>query len=171
MKCYEDGLRQRKNERPLVLVDSDHPIQESTPNWAFLESLRDPNTPEKYQWTRRPADARDDDLHFMVCCMESWLLADPDAIATHYGHRYRVSSLPNPMHRNPESVGTDESMRAIKQGATGYPNADYDKLKDGPAILERIDPKLLENRCPHARRFMEALTAALREATNQRRRE
>jgi hypothetical protein len=101
--------------------------------------------------------------------MESWLLADPDTIAKHYGHRFRVSSLPNPMHRNPESVGTDESIRAIKQGATGCPNADYDKLKDGPAILERIDPKLLEDRCPHARQFLEALTAALHDAASRRR--
>lgn len=169
--AYKNGLRDRPSERSMVLIDSEAPKEATADNWEFLRELANSGNPARFQWTNRPSGAREDDLHFMVQSMETWLLADPAAIKTHYGPRYHTTHVANLSNRRIEELSPSQAVAAIKNGARDCPNRDYRKTVDGPAVLETAEPEKVAHRCPHAKKFLEALTAALRDAANQRRRE
>ena len=69
----------------LLLVDSERPVDQAGP-WEHLEGAPD-------EWSR-PDGASDDQCHLMVQIMESWFLADRDALEEFYGQGYRENALP-----------------------------------------------------------------------------
>ncbi len=72
-----------KDVKVLLLVDSEAPVTAKT-KWQHAG------------WTC-PAGASEDDLHFMVQCMESWFLSDRPMLAGFFGQDFREGALP----RNP----------------------------------------------------------------------
>jgi hypothetical protein len=169
--AYKNGLRDRPSERSMVLIDSEAPKDIATDSWAFLRELANSSNPDKFQWTHRPPSAREDDLHFMVQSMETWLVADLAALKKHYGPKYQTARVANLSNRRIEEMSPSQTVAAIKDGAGDCPNREYRKTVDGPAVLANAEPDRVAHRCPHAQQFLEALTAALRDAANQRRRE
>ena len=71
-------------QRALLLVDSEDPVTAESA-WAHLEA-RD-------RWVR-PDGADEADCHLMAQCMESWFLADRDALASFFGADFNARALP-----------------------------------------------------------------------------
>lgn len=133
----------------LLLVDAEDPVQAGQTAWQHL-SARD-------GWQRPPA-ATDDHAHLMVECMESWFLADKDALAAFYGQGFRKASLPaNPkveeIARKDLAAGLEAATRDTRTKGR------YHKTRHGFDLLARIDATRLEHAAPWARRFFETLRA------------
>lgn len=111
-------------------------------------------------WKRPPA-RHDDHLHLMVQLMESWLLADREALAAYYGAGFNPAALPA-KDRPPESVPKADVVPALDRAAPATKRQGYGKGRDSFALLAEIDPALLCAASPWAERFFATLAAALR---------
>lgn len=94
----------KKDEAVLLLVDSEDPINSIQTKWQHVKN-RD-------SWDK-PFGASEDNLFFMVECMESWFLADKDALKSFYGKDFHEKKL-----------STNTNLEAIKKTAI------YDSLSE-----------------------------------------
>jgi len=85
-------------DKAVLLVDSEELVDVAFQSaWKHFEEREG----DKH-WVK-PANASDDDVHLMVCCMESWFLADRDALVKFFGQGFNEKALPH--HNNPiESI-------------------------------------------------------------------
>lgn len=91
----------------------------------------------------------------MVQVMESWFLADVEALDSYYGQDFRRQALP----RNPdvERVPKEDVERRLKLASRDIGKGEYKKSRDSFAILERLDPAKVIAASGYAKRFVKAL--------------
>ena len=154
-QAYEDfctALRQGRHGA-MLLVDSEDPVTAPS-SWTHL--LRRPAD----AWPTPPA-ATDDDCHLMVQCMESWFLADRDALAAFFGQGYNDRALPsarNPIEAMAKSAVYQGLAAATKDCKT---KTSYGKGEHSFLLLSLIDPSKVKAASPSADRFVTALTQVL----------
>ena len=88
--------------------------------------------------------------------MESWFLADPEALSSFYQQRFRPQALPgNPgqIEQIPKKDVDDGLERATRATAKGR----YHKGRHSFEILASLDPDKVKTASPYARRFIQAL--------------
>lgn len=138
----------RVGEIVVLLVDSETPVTAATgvehlranDNWIF------PNLGNHC-------------VFLMVQTMESWFLADRNAMQTFYDGGFSPKSLPG----SPSSVETirKEDVASGLKAATAKTKTKgaYHKIEHGCALLGLIDPTLVEKGSPHAKQFHDFLRA------------
>ncbi len=129
----------------VLLVDSET-IPAGKNAWTHLHS--------QAGWGK-PVGASDDQAQLMVVCMETWLMADPDAFATYFGKDFKKAKLPTTDLENrlkPDVYHAIESATAIAK-----PKGKYGKARDSFKLLSQIDPAKLRKCCAWAARFFDAL--------------
>ena len=138
--AYENG-----NDSATLLVDAEGPVTANGP-WQHLKA-RD-------GWDR-PKGATDEQCHLMVQMMESWFLADVEALESYYGQGFRVQSLP----KNPdiERVPKNDVEGGLKLASRDTGKSEYNKGRDSFEILERLDPAKVMAASGYAKRFVKAL--------------
>ena len=137
----------QRNDTAMLLVDAEEEVAASGA-WDHLRS-RD--------YWRRPPHASNDQCHLMVQVMESWFLADREALQEFYGHRYRSQALPgNP---NIEQVPKQDVLNGLRQASRATPKGAYDKGAHSFKILETLDPDKVTAASCHAKRFIQTLLA------------
>ncbi len=137
------------DEYPIILVDSEDPISSENP-WEHF-SLRD-------HWDR-PAGAGDDQAQMMATCMETWIMADHEALQKVFGSCLRGGSL-LPAN-NLEERSRQKLLEALKSAADSCgKNKGYDKGKRSFQLLAELNPRSLEN-LSHFCRFKETLSRRL----------
>lgn len=138
------NTRPRADEVLLLLVDSEGPVAPGHTAWQHLQA-RD-------GW-RQPPAAADDSAYLMVQFMETWFLADRDALRRFFG----PSLNENAFREWPslESVPKDTVLNALEQATGGR----YQKGKVSFQLLERIAPERVAAACPHAKQLLDALRA------------
>lgn len=104
----------------------------------------------------------DDSLHLMVQVMETWLLADPQALSSYYEQRFQANALP--ATANIETVPKDAVLDALKRATKDTKKGEYHKIKHASDLLARIDPQKAQDRCSHCRRLFDRLASVLQEA-------
>ena len=130
----------------MLLVDAEEPVESAGP-WQHL-SARD-------GWAR-PSNATDEQCHLMVQLMESWFLADADALSSFYGQGFRGHALPpNP---NVEDVLKQDVLAGLAQATRDTGKGIYNKGATSFAILEKLDPAKVRRASPYADRFIRALS-------------
>ncbi len=135
------------NELPLLLVDSETPVTVTDP-WRHLKER------EGDQWDK-PDKASDKHAHLMVECMESWFLADPEAMARFFGPGFNANKLPkNP---NIEKVAKQAVYDTLKAATKNTKSNAYSKGKHSFQLLAQINPKLVELASPSAKRLLDTL--------------
>ena len=132
---------------PFLLVDSEGPVAPEHSVWRHLHA-RD-------GWTR-PAGAGDDRAFLMVQIMETWFLADREALRSYFGARFRENALK--AWPNLEEVPKSTILEALER-ATASCRKRYSKGKVSFELLARVDPARVETACPHARALLDALRA------------
>ena len=149
-QAYDDfkaALVQR-NVTAMLLVDAEEEVTASG-SWEHIRS-RD-------GW-RRPTGASNDQCHLMVQIMESWFLADRQALQAFYGQRFQPQALPGNPNRTEEipkpdvQAGLDRATRATQKGRYHKGNHSFD-------ILATLDPTKVRAASPSADRFVQALLA------------
>ena len=96
-----------RNFRRILLVDAEGPVTAKTA-WAYLQ---------QNDGCSRPRGVTDDQCHLMVQVMESWFLADVDALSGYFGQGFRSQRLP----ANPkvEQVDKRDVIDGIDRAAKG----------------------------------------------------
>lgn len=131
----------------MLLVDSEGPVMAAGP-WQHLNA-RD-------GWSR-PAGAMDAQCHLMGQAMESWFLADREAVRTYYGQGFQLNALPaNPHIEEIPKQDVDAGLQSATKDTT---KGRYNKGRDSFEILGRLDPAKVTNASPYAKRFIDALTS------------
>lgn len=128
----------------ILLVDSETPV-ESLP-WEHLQ---------KHDRWERPAGARDEQAQLMVVCMETWIVADREALQSMFGQGWRSGGL-LPV-AGLEQRSKQEVQESLKTASQGCPlNRRYEKGRRSFELLGRLDPVKLRE-LPHFQRFCEVL--------------
>ena len=138
----------RDSRTVVLLVDAEAPVT-ALDRWTHLQT--------QDGWTR-PAGATNDQCHLMVQVMESWFLADPEALSSFYQQRFRPQALPgNPgqIEQIPKKDVDDGLERATRATAKGR----YHKGRHSFEILASLDPAKVTAASPHASRFIQTLLA------------
>ena len=113
----------------MLLVDSEGPVTAPSP-WLHLKA-RD-------NWDR-PNGATEEQCHLMVQVMETWFLADREALQSYYGQGFRERGLP-PQNRNIEDIDKGDVLDILNRVARGTKKKSYNKGRDSFKILEKLDP-------------------------------
>ncbi len=135
-----------KTMRAVLLVDAEGPVTAQSP-WQHLQA--------NDGWSR-PQGAADSQCHLMVQVMESWFLADPEALEGYYGQGYRSNALPPRL--NVEQVSKQDVLAGLDRAARNTGKGGYEKGKHGFEILATLDPAKVRSASPHADRFINALS-------------
>ncbi len=132
-----------------LLVDSEDPVPNDIAPWAFLAAR------PADQWTTPPG-AADENVHLMVQCMETWLVADQEALERYFGRGFRRNALPN--RADVENIPKREILAAL-EGATRdcNPKGQYRKERHSFEVLRIVDPERVQDVSPHARRLFQTL--------------
>lgn len=135
-----------ENDFIVLLVDSEAPVRDDGTPWVHLR--------EQDRWNR-PDGAAEENAHLMVQCMESWFLADMDALAGFFGDGFNRGALP----RRPdiENVSKCDVERGLKRATRRSGKGEYHKGRHSFEILAELAPGRVIAASPHAKRFVDTL--------------
>ncbi len=129
----------------LLLVDAEEPVASGHGPWQHL-SKRDPH------W-KCPAGVGDDSVHFMAVMTETWLVADPVALADYYGEHFKKGALPKA--DNLEEVSKKDVMDALESATKPTKKKRYAK-SHGWELVGKVSPDAIRKRCKRfGKRFLD----------------
>ena len=132
-------------ENAMLLVDSEVPVTAQGP-WEHLKAGDN--------WDR-PSGASDGQCHLMVQAMESWFLADRQAVEGYFGSGFQGSALPqNP---NVEQILKQDVLDGLSRAARSTQKGTYNKGVQSYEILEKLDPAKVRQASQYADRFIRTL--------------
>jgi hypothetical protein len=145
----------KNNEPALLLVDSETVITADCQQndsgtwkpWAHLKNRQGDN------W-EQPDNAAGSDCHLMVQCMESWFIADREALKAFFGKGFNENALPSA--QNPiELIDKAQVYKALADATKSCETKkQYGKGEHSFKILARIDPAKVTDASPWADRFI-----------------
>ena len=135
-----------RNEYVAMLVDSEEPVTEVERTWDHLR--------KRDGWSK-PRDSEDEHVMLMTTSMETWIVADRDALRERYGRHLRENALPSLV--NLENRFRDDVLLAL-QNAT---NSRYKKGEESFTVLGKLNPGTLEQHLPSFRRARKILNGKL----------
>lgn len=130
---------------PLLLVDSEDPVQPGHTVWQHLKA-RD-------GWDQ-PSSASDGQAFLMVQVMETWFLADRNLLRTYFGSSLRETHIKK--WPSLEEVPKRRIYQALEQ-ATASCTKSYTKGKISFELLARLDPSSVETASPHTKALLDRL--------------
>ena len=126
---YMKGIRANPQSLNLLLIDSEGPD-----HGKLFEGLAG-----RKNWTPpRSYPVSQDSVFWMVQCMESWFLTDPEALSAYYGKEFAASKLPQ--HVNIEAVDKSQVIKSLEEASRDTKKGKYHKTKHAPFILAKISP-------------------------------
>jgi hypothetical protein len=146
-KAFRAGVRDYPEDHVFLLVDAEQEVA---------------CAPRAHLAARDPWDlsfASDDQCHLMAQVMESWFLADPDALAQFYGSQFGIKQIPP--RKNVEEVPKSEVETVLKSSTAKTSKGEYHKIRHGAPILESLNADRVRSRAPHCDRLFEALQEAI----------
>ena len=144
---FKTALRSHPDAFNVLLVDSEAPVTNEP--WAHL-AARD-------AWLN-PGVA-DDRCHLMVQSMESWLIADRDALLAYYGQGFNPNPIPG--NADVESIDKEIVAAALREATRRTQKGEYHKIKHGAALLGRINHESVRRRARHCDRLFIVMQAVL----------
>ncbi len=147
-----DALLKEPQVFNVLLVDSEEPVMITVSPWEHLKNRVGDN------WDK-PARANGEQCQMMVACMEAWFLADPAGLKKHFGGNFDAGKLPpaNQAETRTKSDIDDALMKAT----SSTPAKEYQKIRDGAKLLERVDPAEVRKHCKWCDRLFRALGNAI----------
>ena len=143
----------------ILLVDSEGPVGTHVSPWDFLRD----NERDKWQ---KPPDAEDDQAHLMVQCMEAWFMADLETVVKYFSEHAKTTKQPK-VSRDIEQIPKATIMDVLRKAARRFHKGKdtkmqgYEKVQDGFALLELIDPEKVCKASRHTRRLRDTLEKRL----------
>ena len=141
------GADAQRGLKSFLLVDAEGPVSVQS-SWQHLQA--------NDGWSR-PQGVKDSQCHLMVQVMESWFLADREALEGFYGQGYRSNALSS--GQNVEQVPKQDVLDGLDQAARNTKKGSYKKGAHSYEILATLDPARVRNASPHADRLIGALSS------------
>ena len=135
----------RRDEVVILLVDSEGPVQAGHSAWHHLR--------DQDNWDQPPG-ADDDSAYLMIQVMETWFLADREALRRFFGPPFNESRLRQ--WPNLEEVHRDTVYDALEQ-ATSNCQKQYRKGRVSFQLLAELNPQTVAAACPHADQLLQYL--------------
>ena len=128
---------------PILLVDSESAVQDGHSVWQHLK--------ERDGWDR-PGGADGDQAFLMVQVMETWFLADREALHRYFGGGFRNKKLKQwpRLEAVPKATVLTSLDEATAQCSKRYRKGDFEPLT-------KIDPGRVTQACPHAKDLIDRL--------------
>jgi hypothetical protein len=136
----------------LLLVDSDAALDENESARDFLQ--------KKYKkWKLKTV--KDEQCHLMVQIMESWFIADIDALKEFYGQEFKTSAVPK--NKNVEAIGKEKIESSLKTATAKTQKKEYHKIEHGSKLLETISSQKVREAAPHCDRLFQIISEKIDE--------
>ena len=132
-----------------LLIDSEEPLSNIDETWDHLV--------RRDRW-QKPRGARDDQVLFMTTCMETWIVADYNALRVHFGQGIQLSALPpaDDLERRPRDEVLAKLMHATRNCL-----APYEKGAKSFVVLGKLNPATLDSCLPSFQRARRILNTKL----------
>lgn len=141
-----------------MLVDSEEAVnaqhQQGQPDtwrpWAHLKARQGDG------WDK-PQHSADTDCHLMAQVMESWFLADRDALKAFFGQGFKENALPA-ANNAIESIAKQQVYSSLERATSNCKTkAVYGKGEHSFKLLTKIDAAKVTQASPWAKRFVDEL--------------
>jgi hypothetical protein len=165
--AYDDYCKALDNgEDAVLLIDSEGPVVSPKNNGSY--DANDPKTWRPWHhlkqradshidnW-KKPQNARDEDCHLMVQFMESWFLADIEALKSYYGEGFSEHSF-SEQTKDIENIAKSTVENLLRNATANTKKGQYSKGKHSFEILHHIDPHKVTEQSPWAKRFVTLLS-------------
>ena len=151
-KIFSQADKISQSEFLALLVDSDVAVSEDETPKSFLQK----------QPKLKKCDLKnvaENQCHLMVQVMETWFLADVDALKNHFGNDFKESKLRK--NKKVEEIAKDDVLNSLKEATKDGKKGGYHKIQDGAKLLELINPNKVREAAPHCRRLFEIISAQI----------
>ncbi len=101
-------------------------------------------------------DADEVRVHLMIQRMETWIVADPDALRSYYGKSFVRAAIPDAT--DPETVEKRRIATALRRSTERTQKGAYHKTKHAPDLLKMMNPERVRERCPACDRFFRVVS-------------
>jgi hypothetical protein len=143
VKDYAKGCRSNPDALNILLKDSEEPL---------------PSDPATLCTKLGIDESRSEQVFWMVEQMESWFLADPEALEEYYG----LSPGTIRATQNVEAIPRAEVKQRLKQATKSTTKGEYDKVRHAPHLLKKLDPAKVQKRAPNCRKLFVAILDELK---------
>lgn len=150
--AFVDALEKEPEVFNVLLVDSEDPVAITVAPWRHLGTRRGDG------WAKPPR-ADDTHCHMMVACMEAWFLADPAGLRKHFGGNFDSGKLP--AANQAETQTKSDIDNALKQATRNTEAKEYQKIRDGGKLLEKVNPAEVRKHCKWCERLFKRLGDAI----------
>ena len=151
IKDFMTAARAHKDAINIVLIDSDKPD-----NGNLIADLK-----QRESWdTEVGAEIQDEQIHFMVQVMESWFLADRDALKKYYGQGFREGRLPDNQN-NVEQISKSDVNDGLKNATRHTAKKKYHKTQHAPDLLSNLDVDKVRCNAPSCNRLFHSLRSLI----------
>ncbi len=133
------------------LIDADDVVGEEETAKSFLQKQN-----SSWHWQT----VNEEQCFLMVQVMESWFLADVDALANYYGQNFNRNTLAK--IKKVEKIAKSDVQMSLTEATKNTQKGEYHKTKHGAKLLELINPKKVRAAAPHCEKMFAALTDALK---------
>lgn len=140
---FQSAVNNRDDAVNVLLVDAEGPV-----NQAPRRHLRD-----RDGWNL--SFTGENTVHLMVQTMETWIVADPEALSEYYRQDFRANKLPNAT--NLETVPKADIESSLRTATEKTRKGCYQKIKHASDLLKQIDVERVKNRCRHCRRLFDKI--------------
>lgn len=149
--AFQHAANAASSDVVALLVDAEEPVASSTPA-GRVDHLA---TRDGWNFANVAAER----VHLMTQCMEAWIVADADALATFYGKQFHRGALPrrNVLDDEPKASVYDALEAATRNTQKGS----YGKIKHASELLRRLRPAVVATRCASFQHFTSWLDAAI----------
>lgn len=137
-------------KKAILLVDSEAPIPPGTTPWNYFKS-----SAGNLKWLE-PSLENDDDCHFMVQCMENWILSSDPPICV--GAKNIPLKTTSAERNSPENISKDHALALLDKAFKEAGKREYKKGRDSFPLLEKVNPLRLYSVARWAKRFFDALS-------------
>jgi hypothetical protein len=147
---FMTALKVHSHALNVLLVDSEGLVNSGP--WQYLQ--------QRDNWAC-PQGVSDDQCHLMVQTMETWLIADQEALRNYYGPSYIVKQI----FRNAqiERIDRHELARALEEATRRTQKGAYHKIRHAADLLARLDVAKVRRAAPHCERLFTSLTSKMDE--------
>lgn len=150
IKDFMTAARTHKDAINIVLIDSDKPD-----NGNLIAGVK-----RSASWNAEVgAEIQDAQIHFMIQIMESWFLADRDALKRYYGQGFHEGQLPgNP---NVERISKSDVVNGLANATRGTRKKKYHKTRHAPDLLYGLDVDKVRSNAPSCKRLFASLRSLI----------
>ncbi len=142
------ALKLNPEVESFLLVDADDPVSTDRLDHVGIH----------HGWA--VAGVAEAQCHLMVQVMESWFLADPDALEEFYGEKFQRGSLPS--HHDIEVHDKLRVIESLKHAIRNCRKPNYDKIHHAAEILKRLRPSKVRTSSKHCNHLFQTLEAVIK---------